>query len=258
MRAFLHAPALFLAWSAAAAAGQVGGTPPEEGISLDPPRVVAGMFFSGADVVVRAAVPPGAEVAMVLRGKDRELSLKKKGKAFGLVWMNMEDVLFRAVPDVYLLRSSAPVEALAPPPILEEAGVGLDALAARSGPRENGAGLFGELVRLKERDGLWSVEEGDVRLGAAEEGTAAASAEFFLPASTPPGTYHVLVHTFVDGRAELVGSRQIVVSQEGLASLISDLAQRHGLLYGILASLFAVVVGLGTGLAFGRGSGSSH
>lgn len=258
MRTIVHAPALLLAWSAAAAAAQTGGATPGDGISVEPPRVVAGMFFSGADVRVRAAVPLGAEVAIVLRGEDQELSLKKKGKAFGLIWMNMEDVSFRAVPDVYLLRSSAPVEALAPSPVLEEAGVGLGALAARCDAGGDRAGLFGELVRLKERDGLWNVEEGEVRVGAEEEGAAAASAEFFLPASAPPGTYHVLVHTFADGRAELVGSREIELRQEGLARLISDLAREHGLLYGILASLFAVVVGLGTGLAFGRGSGSGH
>ncbi len=249
---------LGLAAAVAFAAAQAAPQQVVGGINVDPAEVAAGMFYSGAAVHVSAVVPGDAGVAMVCVGEGHPLKLKKKGKVLGLIWMNVADVSFDTVPGVYLLRTSAPLDALAAPAVLRDLAVGYGALEARAGPGPGAEALFGELVRLKSRDGLWDEAEGGVVLQPAADGTALATTDFALSAQAPPGVYRVLVYAFRDGAGVVVGEGEVEVRQAGLAGLIASLSEEHGLLYGVLAALVAVVVGLATGFAFGLGSKGGH
>lgn len=243
---------------AAIAAASSPGRSGQGNLVVEPSEVVAGMFYAGATVHVSAVVPPGAAVALLCRGEEHPLVLNRKGKVLGLIWMNVGEVSFQSVPDVYLLRTSDGAARLAPADVLEELGVGFEALAARSAPGDDQAPHFEELVLLKERDGLWGVAEGAVRLRPAEGGGVVAATDFTLPVKVRPGSYQVLAYAFAGGRGELVGRADVRVRQAGIAAFIASLALRHGLLYGILATLVAVAVGLLTGLVFGLGSKGGH
>ncbi len=229
-----------------------------QGVAVDPGEVVSGLFYAGATVRVSAVVPRGARVAMVCRSEDRPLVLERKGRALGVIWMNVGRASFGRVPDVYLLRTSAPVDSLAPGAELRRNGVGFDALAARCAPDSGQEGLFDELVRLKERDRVWRVSEGAVDLRSAEDDVALATTDFRLPARARPGTYRILVYTFEGGRGTLAGSAELTLRNGTVSALITSLATRHGLLYGILAALVAMVMGLLTGLVFGLGAKHGH
>jgi hypothetical protein len=225
-----------------------------QGVAVDPGEVTSGLFYTGATVRVSAVVPSGAQVAMVYRSEDHPLVLKRKGRALGVVWMNVGHVSFGSVPDVYLLRTSVPVDSLAPPSELRDRGVGFGALAARCEPDSGAGGLFDDLVRLKERDRVWGVAEGSVRVQPAEGGFALATTDFSLPVRAKPGTYRIFVYTFAEGRGTLLGSADVQLKEGGISSFITSLAKRHGLLYGVLAALIAMAMGLLTGLVFGLGS----
>lgn len=233
------------------------GQPPNQDVTVEPSRVEMTMLYDGSLVHVRASVPDGAQVAVVLTGRERDLDLKRKGKVFGLLWMNVGDVRFEAVPDLYLLRTTCLLAALAPPDVRERLGLGIDALASHSPGTTSDSSLFRDLARLKGRDGLWDVVEASVTLRSAAAG-AVAETDFSLPARTPPGEYRVRVYTFADGGPELAGEAGLRVEQAGVAALISDLAQGHGLLYGILAVVAAGAAGLLTGVVFGLGSKKGH
>ncbi len=226
----------------------------QEAVAVDPSVVVSGMFYAGATVRVSAVVPRGVGVAMVCRNENRSLVLNRKGKALGLVWMNVGRVSFDSVPGLYLLRTSAPLERLAPAPELRAQGVGFGALGARRGAGSGPAGLFDELVRLEERDGVWRQSEGTVHVQPAEGDVALATTDFRLPPKTRPGAYEVLVYTFDGGRGSLVGSADLRLREGRVAAFITSLATRHGLVYGILAAVIAMAMGLLTGLVFGLGS----
>lgn len=247
-------PTALMTWAVASAPV---ATDSGSDVVVDPAEVRAAMFFDGAVVHVTASVPAGREVAIVCTGDPTHLTLRKKGKVLGAIWMNVADVSFGAVPTLYLVRTSVALAEVAPPEALIPLGVGYDALAASSHPGPGAEDLFGELVRLKERDGLWAVEEGGVTLRAASDAVVATT-DMTLPARTPPGTYQVLVYAFGDAGGELVGIAELVVRQDGLAAFISELATNHGLLYGILAAVVAVAVGLLTGGIFGLGSRRGH
>lgn len=228
-------------------------------VRIEPERVEMTMLYRGSRVHVEAAVPAGVQAAILVSGDERELALQRKGKALGLIWMNVGDVRFEAVPRLYLLRTTCPLVALAEPEVLIGAGIGVEALRARSTPGASDPALFDELVRLEWKDGLWNVEESAATLEpAGDAGGVVVAADFVLPASTPPGEYRVRVYAFAGGKAELAGEGRLQVTQAGVAGWISGLAASHGLAYGILAVVAAAGAGLFTGVVFGLGSKKGH
>jgi len=233
--------------------------PGEPVVTVEPARVEMTMLYTGSRVHARARVPAGAQVAILLSGGTRNLVLKRKGKVLGVIWMNVADVRFEAVPDLYLLGTTCPLGQLADAEVLERLGLGLDALRSRSARTMVDPSLFRELARLKWKDGLWNVTEAAVTLGTPRVGgETLAETDFLLPAKTPPGEYRVRVYTFARGEAELTGEAGLRVEQAGIAAVISELATRHGLLYGILAVVAAGAAGLLTGVVFGLGSKKGH
>jgi hypothetical protein len=234
-------------------AGTGGG-----GISVEPGEITAGLFYHGGTVHVSAVVPAGAGVAFLCEGHAGPLTVNRKGKAVGLLWMNVGEVSWNDVPEVYLLRTSEALDQLASSEVLEGMGVGLDAVRTGSRPGAGADAFFAELAKLKARGGLWDVTEGGVDFRVAQDGWALAGAELALSPRASPGAYRILVYAFVDGRGELVGTGEVRVTQGGLPAFISSLAAEHGLLYGILSVGIAVGVGLLTGVVFGLGSKGGH
>jgi uncharacterized protein (TIGR02186 family) len=252
----LLAPA-FVAAVALAPSGEASQA--QESLVVQPSVVSVHMLYHESTVHVTAPVLTDDEVAILLVGQGRSLTLKRKGKVLGLIWMNVGDVTFDTVPDVYLLSTTCALSNLAAPAVLQRLDLGFDALAARSGGGATADTLFDELVQLKERDGLWGVSLKSVTvMPAGAEGGALATADFVLPAKVPPGEYRVLAYTFGGGNAELVGEGGVRVEEGGVAAFMSGLSQRHRLLYGILAVFIAGAAGLLTGVVFGRSARKGH
>lgn len=248
---------ILVATSLVAMSGAVPQVRPS--LTVEPSRVDVRMLYRQSIVHVAASVPVGAQVAVLLVGRDHSLTLKRKGKVMGAVWMNVGDVTFENVPVVYLLNTSTALAELAEQSVRTRLDLGFDALDRRAGGGPAADSLFGELVKLKERDGLWSVSEDGVTVTTAATGDGAvAVADFVLPAEVPTGEYDVRAYTFVDGEVRLAGEGSLRVAQAGGAALITKLARHHGLLYGILAVLIAAAAGLLTGFVFGRGAGKGH
>jgi uncharacterized protein (TIGR02186 family) len=230
-------------------------------LKIDPATVEATTFYDGANVRVNAEVPEGYEIAVVCRGKEAPVELKRKGRVLGVLWMNVGDVSFERIPTMYKVQTSASLDELAEHNVLSELEIGYPALLTRSSPKGSGfdAGtIFDELVKLKKDEGLFSVEQGFLKLHSGSPGRKRVETVFRVPAKAPPGDYQVRVMGFKDGRGELLASGELKITQIGTAAFISSLARQHGLLYGILAAFIAVVVGLLTGVVFGLGSKGGH
>jgi uncharacterized protein (TIGR02186 family) len=223
-------------------------------MKVDPTEIRVGILYSGATIQVEGAIPAGYEAAVLCSGEEGSIELKRKGKVFGLLWMNVGEVVFDDVPSVYLLSTSRPLSDLAPSPVLEGLGVGYSALQSRVGRSPESAepgGDFGEFLKLKESENLYSYDEGGLRLEPEPTGAMHVSSECVLPSKVPWGEYEVHLIGFKAGKGEVLQTERLHVAPVGVTAGIFDLARNHGLLYGILAVLIALGVGLLTGLAFG-------
>jgi len=168
--------------------------------------------------------------------------------------MNVADVVFEDVPSLYVLNASRALTELAPPPVLRELGVGYEALEsrARQSPGQTGSvGDFEQFLKLKESEQLYSIDESGVKIESGPNGAMRVSAEFLLPTKAPWGEYEIDLFEFKAGQGKLLHSERLQLAPAGVTARISALATHHGLLYGVLAVLIALGVGLLTGLAFG-------
>jgi uncharacterized protein (TIGR02186 family) len=194
-------------------------------------------------------------------GKEDLVILNRKGKVLGSIWMNVGQVEIENVPDLYVLATSSVLGEMAGPADLERLGVGYAALgrqAVLKGLEGEEGRLFGEFVRLKERDGLFAVSENAIEMESGEGGMVRVTTDIRLPSRVPMGEHRILVHGFAAGAGVLLGTAQVRVTQVGMAASITNLATQHGLLYGILAVVVAILVGLLTGVVFGLGSKKAH
>jgi Putative transmembrane protein (Alph_Pro_TM) len=210
-------------------------------------------FFSGERVVVNALVPSGDQVALRVVGPRENLVLLKKGRVGGL-WMNVGEITFRDIPQVYLLWTSGALSSLGTGD--SSLSPGLDYQSFLSGAlgdsdHEKKALLIQELIELKEAEKLYSVFEKAVQVKPMEGGAwGLVDAVITLPSKISPGTYVLELITFKGQKAQLLYSSPIEVHLVGIPALVSDLAARRGLLYGILAVTIATVSGLIIGIVF--------
>jgi len=257
--ALLLSALLQVAPSAPAAAAP--GPPSPVSMRIDPSEIGVDLFYSGTAVHVEGVIPAGTDAAIVCRGQARAVELKKKGKVLGVLWMNVGDVVFEDVPSLYLLNTSGALAGLAEPPVLRDLGVGYDALESRAlqSPGHDGsAGDFEEFLKLKESEQLYSVDESGVRIESGPNGAVRVSAECLIPTKAPWGEYEIDLFGFKAGQGELLRSERLQLAPAGVTARISALVEHHGLLYGVLAVLIALGVGLLTGLAFGLVPKKSH
>ena len=203
-----------------------------------------------------ASTPAAREIVVRVSGPDEPLVLKKKGKKYGLLWMNVGEVRYEAVPTLYILRSSRKLDELAAPETLDRLRLGFDALRNQvpAGSKDGGRELFGELVKLKHKDHLFSSEAAGVQRHATGDGRQVVTADFSLSAKTPVGDYTIDLFGFQGREGELMGTAKIHLERTPVVSWITSLSDNHGLLYGCLAVVVALLAGLLTGFLFGRRS----
>ena len=240
-------------------------TPEPSPLAVTPEKVAINLNYRGADLVVHANVPPGCAAAVRLLGRRERLILKQKGKRFGLIWMTAGEVVFDDVPIVYQAITSVPLAKLAPPQVLAENMLGCETVIAEA---EDSAAWRAELVKLKQQQGLYQLTE--KALVPTAVGTAVVSTTnsaepatplvgtMHLPALAPPGEYDVTLLTFRNGQAKCIASTTVRVERTGVVRAVHQLAFEHGLLYGCIAVLAAVVAGLLCGLLFQSKSDAGH
>lgn len=239
-------------------APEVGGAAT---LQVVPSTVAVHTFFNGATLRIEGVAPAADDLALVLSGPRGNVELKRKGKVWGVLWMNVGEVSFQDVPSVYMLASSRAVSDLATYDVRTRLGLGADALGAhcaRTCAEQEGERLFAELVKLKQHEGLYGAAQEALLTTPGEGGRKRYSATFLLPARIPVGTYSVVLWGFRDGAGTVLAQGEVNVASVGVIHDIAALARSHGLLYGILAVIIALVTGLITGVVFGLGSKKGH
>jgi uncharacterized protein (TIGR02186 family) len=244
-----------LAWGASLLpAPDVSARPGRLPLTVEPARVVIGVFHGGVDVAVSAETEPGVDVAVLVTGPASELVMRTQARRWGLFWAPAGEVTFESVPSLYLLRTTAELQSLAPAHILEGLGIGYEALrpALGEGARDD---LFRELVLLKESEGLFSSTIGGGEdLGASAAGGPSFQTVLHIPARAPARTYSIQLCAFREGQLVGRGEGTLTLEEGDFVEFVSSLAETHGLAYGVFAVVVAIASGLLVGFLFGSTS----
>jgi uncharacterized protein (TIGR02186 family) len=224
-------------------------------------QISIGTFYNGTRVSITGTLPADSDVIVRMTGETSELRMKKKGKVLGLLWMNRDTVTFESVPKAFLLytphnfeeifktlQKDAPVRQLGLTALEEKITVSPDS-------SEKGM-LVKELLKLKEKEGIYAVSD-NVHYTPLAEGRKNFEAEITIPPKLSPGAYNVEVYLVQNGTIAANYGHSLTVALVSFPKMLSVLAFDHGAIYGILATLIAVVAGLLTGVLF-KGAKGAH
>lgn len=229
-------------------------------VKHEPNLIAIGTFFNGTQLTVSGKIAAENEVAVLLKGKQEELTLKKKGKALGLLWMNLGNVHFKKVPNLYIMYTSKGIKELAASDTKtwEQLGIGFESLKNEmeiEAPQAEKNDLAQEFLKLKKNQGLYASHQGEISFEQKSDTEKFFSAAVWIPPRISPGEYQVQVMEIHNGIIVDNSMDQLKVKEEGIPSMISSLAFNHSLLYGFFAVLIAVAAGLIMDFFFGTGKG---
>jgi uncharacterized protein (TIGR02186 family) len=207
----------------------------------------ADMLLFGAIIYPRGVAPEGQiDVAVVLRGPTRAITLREKQKFAG-IWLNADSTDFRSVPAYYAIASSRPLSQTAA--IYE---LGLDKLqlspTGEVDATEQRRFISG-LVDLNRRNGLFRQNAGTVDI----TDQVLYRARLQIPSSVPVGLYTAETLLIRNGRVIVADDNvEVRIDKTGFEQFITILAQDYSLLYGIIAVLISVALGWFAGFVFRR------
>jgi uncharacterized protein (TIGR02186 family) len=212
--------------------------------------------FRGATINITAQIPKAAEAVVEITGPAHDVRLLRKGRRGGL-WMSVGEVEVKGAPSVYLLADTARNPPAGPG---SDAEWGYHALAKRvtfvgAVPSDEKSVLFGRFAKLQESLGLYGIFPGALKVSPAGEGRSKVEGRIVLPGNMAPGEYKVTLSVFKEGKLVTRQSLPLVVEMKGLAAFLTDLANDHGVLYGLLAVGIALVMGFVMGFVF-KGKGA--
>ena len=222
-------------------------------LTLRPQKLLISSFFHGDEIVVHAIVPSDQEVALRIAGPQENIEVMEKGRVWGL-WMNTQAVTFNHIPKVYLLWTSKRLSDLAGEDVIkglkmDYASLVSDSLETQDPQRKSF--LIKELIKLKEHDGLYQIREGSLAIKPYRQGVSnQIEAHLPLPARIYPDSYYLELITFHQGEVTLQQRESLEVSLSGFPDQMYRWATQKGLLYGILAVIFATLAGLIIGIIF--------
>lgn len=201
--------------------------------------------FHGARLVLFGVRKQPGTVAVVVKGPERTMLVRRKGQVLG-AWINTRSLKFRRVPSYYDYALSTSAGHHVPAAFLKEYGIGLDALEfepdiSRDDPEY--VRKFQEaLVRNKQAQGVYPTGPKPVKFLSPDF----FRVEFYMPPNLPSGKYEV--HTYLMDGAQVLESKttHLSVAQVGFNARVNRMASENAFLYALLG--LAIAVGAGWGI----------
>ncbi len=223
-------------------------------LTVSPKVLDIGTFYNGSTLAVQGTVPAESEAVVRFVGESCDLHLKERGKVFGIMWMNLDTLTLKDVPNVCIVSSAEKLDDSAG----DAEGSAVNSLGLsgiKKGAKVESKGLgrdeaFKEFLKLKRKEGLYREITGKISYDQTTDGLKHFKTEIPVPSRLAPGKY--LVELVAVGKGKVIGRAEepVIVDLVGFPAMLSGLAFGHSALYGILATLIALVAGLVIGLVF--------
>lgn len=231
-------------------------------VSLSNHRVAVTSSFTGEDLVLfgtvepdnaRTPLRPPYDLVVTVVGPRETMRTRRKERVLG-IWINTETREFVRAPSYLSTLSNRPVTEIANQETRRLLQIGLDnyLMPQRIGPdvadTVRGDPFRAAFVRLETEQGLYR-----------EDGTAVTfltptvfRAAIPLPANVPTGSYAIDVKLFAKGTQVASANSALEVIKTGVEQYVADAARDHGLLYGFVTALMALLIGWFGSVVFRR------
>lgn len=234
--------------------------PAELTIKANHDHIKIDFFYHGSSVSVKGEADPGTDLIIKITSPEGHQVLRKKGKAAGFLWMNVGNLEFEQVPNLYSIHSTKNIEDILSPDEMDKYLIGYPALNRHveitpSSDEEEHTRWFNEFVKYKESSNLYSVSSGNIMTATKED----RQSYYILtswPYQAPPGNYLVTVYAVKDKKVLEKAEANVSVEQVGIVKALAGMAKNKAALYGIISILAALAAGFGVGMTFRKGGGA--
>jgi uncharacterized protein (TIGR02186 family) len=198
--------------------------------------------FTGVSLTVFGEAKTNGKIAIVLRGPDGDVIVRKKSRVLG-TWMNRSSVRYEDVPLFYDFALSDAEKNFLTIEGRKIEGIGFAALKYSSiddGVDEKTNKDFQQaLIRNKRDVDLFPV--GSKRVHFLSD--SFFRTQFYLPANVPVGEYVIETFLIDNGRVLDKTSNTVSVAHIGFSSSVYRFAHSYSLAYAMIIVLIAVVAG---------------
>ncbi len=214
------------------------------GLSRDAINITAN--FEGSEILIFGAVsrtapaPEGdLEVIITIEGPSLPLAVRRKDRRFG-IWVNTDAIEVDAAPSFYAVATTnAFDDAISATEDLRHQVSIPNAIRAVGIGVADGEAYTSALIRIREREDLYQLNEGGVTL----RDQTLFDTSIQLPANLVEGAYRARIILTRGGAVLDIYEQDIAVRKVGLERFIYNLAQERPLVYGILSLTIAILAG---------------
>ncbi|GAA0736322.1 TIGR02186 family protein [Sphingomonas japonica] len=211
--------------------------------------------FTGAELLLFGAilypggrVPSGedpADIVVVVKGPTQSVTVREKEKVAG-IWVNADRMRYRSAPSFYAIASSRPIDDIVDERTraIYELGLASLQLSPASGTTSDVEARFAAgLVERNRSRSLYVEAPGAVEI----TDDVLYRARIDIPARVPVGRFTAETFLIRDGRVLAAAVREIDIRKSGFERFVARAADRHSILYGLVAVLLSVGFGWAAG-----------
>jgi uncharacterized protein (TIGR02186 family) len=219
-----------------------------------------GLSYRGDQVLFFGVNPvSGSDIVVKLTAEKQEaIKLDVKGRV-GPFWMTVKQYEVSGAPFIYKVFATKPLAEIASPETIKDLELGYDAVRhrmkmhlIRGKAAVNDPDIVWQgLLKIKKKAKLYELDTGPQAMQITEDKLFKIQLQF--PSACTEGRYQVESYCFLNGQMVGHGKKEIQVRKVGLESWLTHTSRNQSLLYGILAVLVALGVGLLVGMIFKKG-----
>jgi uncharacterized protein (TIGR02186 family) len=219
-----------------------------------------GLMYNGDYIYFFGNVPDaGADVIVKLTSTDdASMTVNRKGKV-ALFWMNVKQFEVTGLPLLYKIHSTRPISQILEPPLARELGIGYEVLKehmqleqTRGEPASDDRdAVFDGILNLKRESNLYNIDETRIEV----TGGKLFKHYFRFPPAASEGTYRAESYIIKNGKLVGKGVDEVIIQKKGIEAAFTKLAGDRPVLYGFMAVVVALGMGLLVGFIFKKGGG---
>lgn len=223
-------------------------------------EVDIGLMYSGDYIHFVGGVPdPSADVIVKLTSTENvPLSVNRKGRV-AIVWMNVKQFTVTGLPLLYKIHSTKPIDQILSKELAAELGIGYEVLKDQmqlelvrgEAGEDDRDKVFEGVLALKQEANLYNIDENRIEV----TGGKLFKHFFRFPSAATEGVYRAESYVFMQGKLIGKGVDEITIQKTGIEAAFTNLAFNRPILYGIMAVLVALGMGLLVGFIFKKGGG---
>jgi uncharacterized protein (TIGR02186 family) len=223
-------------------------------------EVDIGLMYNGDYIYFVGGVPdPSADVIVKLTSTENTpLSVNRKGRV-AVVWMNVKQFTVTGLPLLYKIHSTKPIDQILSKELAAELGIGYDVLKDQmklelvrgEAEEDDRDTVFDGVLRLKKETNLYNIDEKRIEI----TGGKLFKHYFRFPSAASEGVYKAESYIFMQSKLVGKGVDEIKIQKTGIEAAFTHMAFNRPVLYGIMAVLVALGMGLLVGFIFKKGGG---